>query len=127
MPRSSIRMSLTHRRYANHIALATSICEPSNCFEEVRCDALMEENDVWVTFPFQQPIIESKTTANSYLQMACLVEMQWEKTSVCESTFLVLAFQVTPKAFTPCLGVLHVMWSAWCVDYPWLYFSRYWR
>jgi hypothetical protein len=44
-----MRVSIPPRRYANHIALATSICEPSSCFEEVRCDALMEENDVWVT------------------------------------------------------------------------------
>jgi hypothetical protein len=32
----------------------------------------------------------------------------------------VLAFGVTLEVFTPCLGVLHVMWSAWCVDDPWL-------
>jgi hypothetical protein len=30
----------------------------------------------------------------------------------------VLVFGVTPKVFTPCLGVLHVMWGEWCVDDP---------
>jgi hypothetical protein len=30
-----------------------------------------------------------------------------------------LAFRVTPKVFAPCLGVLHVMWGAWCMDDPW--------
>ena len=29
-------------------------------------------------------------------------------------------FEFTLKVFTPCMGVLHVIWSAWCVDIPWL-------
>ena len=32
-------------RFGNHIALVTSISEPSSCFKGVRCNALMEEND----------------------------------------------------------------------------------
>jgi hypothetical protein len=36
-----------------------------------------------------------------------------------KETLSLLAFGVTPKVFTPCFGVLHVMWSEWCVDYPW--------
>jgi hypothetical protein len=35
-----------------HIALVSSICEPSICFKEVRCDALMEECDHWAIVPF---------------------------------------------------------------------------
>lgn len=31
-----------------------------------------------------------------------------------------LALRVTKKVFTPCLGVLHVMWGAWCMISPWL-------
>ena len=84
-----MRIRIPPRRYANQNALATSICEPSSGSDEVRFDALMEENDVWVTFPFQGPVIDSETTADSNLQMAGLVEMQREKTSVGESTFLV--------------------------------------
>jgi hypothetical protein len=49
---SLMRVSIPLRRHANHIALATSICDHFNYFEEVRCDALMEENGVWVMFPF---------------------------------------------------------------------------
>jgi hypothetical protein len=39
------------------------------------------------------------------------------------------SFQGYSKVFTPCLGVLHVMWGAWCVDYPWLYHDghTHWR
>jgi hypothetical protein len=32
-----------------------------------------------------------------------------------------LAFWVTPKVFTSCLGLLHMMWVAWCMDDPCLY------
>jgi hypothetical protein len=32
-----------------------------------------------------------------------------------------LDFGVTMKMLTPCLRVLHVMWGAWRVDYPWVY------
>jgi hypothetical protein len=40
---SSMRVSIPPRRYAIHIALDSSIYEPSSCFEEVRCVALMED------------------------------------------------------------------------------------
>jgi hypothetical protein len=35
-----------------HIALVSSICEPSICFKEKRCDALREECDHWAIVPF---------------------------------------------------------------------------
>jgi hypothetical protein len=41
-----MRVSIPPRRYVNHIALDTSICDPSSYFEEVRCGYLMEENGV---------------------------------------------------------------------------------
>jgi hypothetical protein len=47
-----MRVSIPPRRYVNHIALDSSICDPYNCFEEVRCDTLMEECDVWGVVPF---------------------------------------------------------------------------
>jgi hypothetical protein len=31
---------------------------------------------------------------------------------------LVLAFEVTPKLFTPCLGVLHENWGTWYMFNP---------
>ena len=43
---SSMRVTILPRRYDNHITLATSICDPSKCFEEVGRDSLMEECDV---------------------------------------------------------------------------------
>jgi hypothetical protein len=55
-----VRVSISFRRYANYIALAISICEPSICFEEVRCNALMEECDVWVIIPFQEPVVDPR-------------------------------------------------------------------
>jgi len=88
MPKSSMRESILSRRYANHIALATSICKPSNCFE-VRCDALMEENDAWVTVPFQGTMIDFNTTASLDLSITTLLEMHRENTSVCQNIFLV--------------------------------------
>ena len=33
-------------RFGNHIALVTSISEPSSYFKGVRCNSLMEENDL---------------------------------------------------------------------------------
>ena len=42
-----MRVFIPPRR--SNIALTSSIYEPSSCFEEVRCDALMED-DVWVNF-----------------------------------------------------------------------------
>lgn len=36
-----------------------------------------------------------------------------------------LAFRVTTKVFTACLGVLHVMWGAWCIDDPWLFHDEH--
>ena len=84
-----MRVTIPTRRYANHIALATSICESSSCFEEVRCDALMEECDGWVTIPLQEPVVHSETSIGSYLQTASLGELQREQTSVRVNTFLV--------------------------------------
>jgi hypothetical protein len=40
-PNSLVRASIPTRRYVNHIALATFICESSSCVDEVGCDALM--------------------------------------------------------------------------------------
>jgi hypothetical protein len=60
-----------------------------NCFEEVWCDVLMEENDVWAIVPFEGLVIDSKTTVGSDLQMVGLVEIQREKTGIGENTFLV--------------------------------------
>ena len=37
-----MEMSVPPRRYASHIALVSSIYEPSNCLEEERCDTLMD-------------------------------------------------------------------------------------
>ena len=38
-----------------------------------------------------------------------------------------LASRVAPKLFTLCLGVLHVEWNAWSMDYPWLqYVYTHW-
>jgi hypothetical protein len=62
----SVRTSIPPRRYANHVVLISSICEPSDCFEEERCDALMED-DVWV---------DSEIIGCTYLQIASLVELQ---------------------------------------------------
>jgi hypothetical protein len=59
---SLMRESTPSRRYVNHIVLANFVCESSSCFEEVRCDALLEENYVWVTIPFWRPMIDSNTT-----------------------------------------------------------------
>jgi hypothetical protein len=39
-----VRVSIPPRRYASHIALVSSICEPSSCLEEERCDTLMEDD-----------------------------------------------------------------------------------
>ena len=33
---------------------------------------------------------------------------------------VVLAFEVTLKVFTPCLGVLHEIWGTWCMIIPWM-------
>ena len=39
-----MRVSINLRRYASHIALVSSMHEPSNCLEEERHDTLMEDN-----------------------------------------------------------------------------------
>ena len=44
-PRSSMRAIISPRRYSNHIALTSFVCEPSSCLDEVRCGALIEECD----------------------------------------------------------------------------------
>jgi len=36
--------SILLRIYVSHIALVSSICEPSNCLEEERCGTLMEDD-----------------------------------------------------------------------------------
>jgi len=37
-----MRVSIPPRRYASHVALVSSIHEPSSYLEEERCEALME-------------------------------------------------------------------------------------
>lgn len=44
-----MRMSISLRRHATLIVLASSTCELSSCFEEVRCDALIKD-DAWDDF-----------------------------------------------------------------------------
>lgn len=78
-----MRASRPSRIYSIHIALIYSICEPSSCFEEERCDTLLEDCDV-VTGVLQDPVIYSKTAADTGL-----VELQREKTGVGLNTFLV--------------------------------------
>jgi hypothetical protein len=53
-----MRVSIPPRRYAIHIELATSICEPYSCFKKVRCNTLMGENDVWVIVAFEGSVID---------------------------------------------------------------------
>lgn len=36
-----MKVNIPSRRYTNHIALASYICEPSSYFEEVSCDAFI--------------------------------------------------------------------------------------
>jgi hypothetical protein len=38
-----VQVKIPSRRYASHIALVSSINEPSSCLEEERCDTLMED------------------------------------------------------------------------------------
>jgi hypothetical protein len=40
-----MRVSIPPKRYASHIALVYFFHEPSYCFEEGRCDTLMEDDD----------------------------------------------------------------------------------
>ena len=65
MDRSLLRAFIAPRIYFKHIALASSICESSTRFEEVRCDALVE-NEVWVDY---------ETTIGSDMQIAGLAEL----------------------------------------------------
>ena len=53
-----MRMNIPPRGYANYVSLVTSICDPSSCFEKVRCDALMEENDFLLIVPFEGLMID---------------------------------------------------------------------
>jgi hypothetical protein len=46
-----MRENIPPRRYANHIALDSSICESYSYHEEVRYDTLMQECDVLVIVP----------------------------------------------------------------------------
>lgn len=80
--KSSMRASITPRRYVGHVALVSSNCEPFGCLEK-RCDALMEECDVW------QIVVDPITATNTDLQIAALGELQREMTNVGENTFLV--------------------------------------
>lgn len=48
-PKPSMRVSIPPRRYASHIVLVSSNCEPSNYLNEERCDDLVKEYDVWLT------------------------------------------------------------------------------
>jgi hypothetical protein len=73
--RSSVSASIPPRRYDNHIALTSSICELSTYFKELKCDALMEECDVWWTVPFQDPVVDCEIATVSYLQLASLFDL----------------------------------------------------
>jgi hypothetical protein len=53
MPKSLDRVNIHRRRYTKHITLAYSIVESSSCFEEAKCDVVMD-NDVWVDNGLQQ-------------------------------------------------------------------------
>jgi hypothetical protein len=78
VPRSSVRENTAPRRYANHVALTSSIGEPSNYSKEVSCDALMEESVVWEIVLFGGLVIYSKTTTASDLQKAGSIEIEKE-------------------------------------------------
>ena len=77
-----MRVSIPPKTYPNQFALDNSIGEFSICFEEVRCDALMEECDVQGIFHFQELLVELEIKIGTNLEMACLVEMQRKQTCV---------------------------------------------
>jgi len=81
-----VRASRPPRIYYSHVALVSSIREPSSFFFSRRgeWDALMED-DVGV---------DSKTAVGGYLQMALFVELQKDKTGVSENTFLVVTTRI---------------------------------
>jgi hypothetical protein len=77
----------------------------------VRCnDSIIRDGQA--IFPFHNPMIDSMTTRGTNLQMTSLGELHRGKSCVCKNTFLIkegmLNFEVTPKVYTSCLGVLHV-------------------
>jgi len=63
--RSEVSISIPPRRYATHIALASSIFNPYSSLEEVMCNSLMDD-DVWV---------DPETTKSTNLQMEDLGEL----------------------------------------------------
>jgi hypothetical protein len=62
VPKTSVRASIPPKRFANHVALTSSIGEPSSFVEQVWSDAMMEESDVWETVlePLVGSVIDSK-------------------------------------------------------------------
>jgi hypothetical protein len=54
-------VSISSRRYASHVALVSSIHEPSNCLEEERCDTWMEyDGGIDSKFSIDGSVVEYK-------------------------------------------------------------------
>jgi hypothetical protein len=62
----------------------------------------------YFSIPFYNEMIVSFVKATKDRNITCMTSIN----------SFVLSFEVTMKNFTLCLGVLHVVWGAWCVDYP---------
>jgi hypothetical protein len=58
----------------------------------------------YFAIPFYNSTIFAFVKATKNRNITCMTSIK---------SFL-LYFEVTMKVFTPCLGVLHVMWAAWC-------------
>jgi hypothetical protein len=84
-----MRLSIAPRRYVNHLVLDSFICDLYNCFEEVMCDTLLDECDVWGVVPFWEPVVDSEIATCSNLQNKSLFELQRDKNDVGENTFLI--------------------------------------
>lgn len=103
--------------------MASSICESYDYLRELRCDSFIDKCDDWVLVPFHEQVVDSKIARGSNFYIARLVELQREHTGTRENSVLitrVLTFVVPLKVSIPCLRVLHVMWSAMCIQDPWL-------
>jgi hypothetical protein len=97
-----MRVSIPPRRYVNHIVLVSSICYLYNCFEEVMCDTLLDECDVWGVVPFWEPMVDFEIATCSNLQKESLFELQRDKNDVGENTFLIkrVCLGVTDRPYT---------------------------
>lgn len=89
VPRSFVKTNIPPRQYSSYVALMSSTCERTNWFEEVQCDALVEECDGWLIIPFQKIVVDVNPIAGSNLQMASFVELQRELMSVGENSLLI--------------------------------------